>query len=763
MDIRTQAALLAAIVTLALAVAALLRDNRPRAFTLFALFSADLFLFSLSIFFLRWTGAFGGGWWERLAVAAGGLLPASALAFFLEFLGVARRPARRARNAMLAGSLGGLVGRRDPLVHSKPGQAPAWPAYVAVGLAASSRSCGRRCAARPRASTGPASRTCSWARWSRWASRLLDMLPRFGVPLPARGAGLDRAHPLHVLPVADAAAAPAARPPRVPRQDRGGHRARAGARERSTAASSPGWATGPSSSSSTPGGVVRDPLPLRAAARARSRSGWWRRSSPSGTSWCAELEPLRERDGERHRAGRPGPDGARRPGRDPPGDPRLPLAARRGPPGYRLLAYRGPPPVPFLEPGTVRALLSRLGDRPEGHPAREPRPARRGAPRPAASGPGRSGRPERPGRARRRGRGAEAALRRARGDGGHARRHLPCRSWPATGWWASSPAGTSGSRRPSPPTRSRRCSSVADRCALVIENSKLYQQMKERDRLAALGEMAAGLAHEIRNPLAAIKGATQYLDPRSSPTRTGEFLEIIVEEVDRLNGVVTPVPRLLPAARAPRMAPTDVNDVLSPHLQAPPGRGASDRGGRRWSLPTASRGSWRDAEQLKQVFLNLALNAFQAMPKGGKLTRLHLRSPGTTWPSGGRAAAAPTWSRSASATPGRASPRRPASTSSSPSTPPRRRAPAWASPSASASSRRTRARSPSTPLPARGPSSSSPCPGCARSGPPRPPAPSTPASARGRGSGGAPRPRPASASAAPAAGPDADRGSPKAC
>ena len=80
---------------------------------------------------------------------------------------------------------------------------------------------------------------------------------------------------------------------------------------------------------------------------------------------------------------------------------------------------------------------------------------------------------------------------------------------------------------------------VADRCALVIENSKLYQQMKERDRLAALGEMAAGLAHEIRNPLAAIKGATQYLDPAKLPADDKEFLEIIVEEVNRLNGVVT--------------------------------------------------------------------------------------------------------------------------------------------------------------------------------------------------------------------------------
>jgi signal transduction histidine kinase len=159
---------------------------------------------------------------------------------------------------------------------------------------------------------------------------------------------------------------------------------------------------------------------------------------------------------------------------------------------------------------------------------------------------------------------------------------------------------------------------VADRCALVIENSKLYQQMKERDRLATLGEMSAGLAHEIRNPLAAIKGAIQYLDPGKLPPDDREFLEIIVDEVDRLNTVVS---QFLDYSRPlrPSMAPTDVNDVLT----------------RTFKLLQAERpetvalslelADWvprvqADAEQLRQVILNLALNAFQAMPKGGRLT-----------------------------------------------------------------------------------------------------------------------------------------------
>src|SRR5690606_18026424 len=82
---------------------------------------------------------------------------------------------------------------------------------------------------------------------------------------------------------------------------------------------------------------------------------------------------------------------------------------------------------------------------------------------------------------------------------------------------------------------------LAAQVAITLRNSAAYEQRKERERLAALGEMAAGLAHEIRNPLGAIRGAVQVIEPavnRADPT-TGEFLGVIVEEVDRLNRVVT--------------------------------------------------------------------------------------------------------------------------------------------------------------------------------------------------------------------------------
>lgn len=73
--------------------------------------------------------------------------------------------------------------------------------------------------------------------------------------------------------------------------------------------------------------------------------------------------------------------------------------------------------------------------------------------------------------------------------------------------------------------------------ARTLKNMDIYVRLREKDRLAALGEMAAGLAHEIRNPLGAIKGAAQYLEPQSH--QQGPFLTVIVEEVNRLNKVVT--------------------------------------------------------------------------------------------------------------------------------------------------------------------------------------------------------------------------------
>jgi signal transduction histidine kinase len=174
---------------------------------------------------------------------------------------------------------------------------------------------------------------------------------------------------------------------------------------------------------------------------------------------------------------------------------------------------------------------------------------------------------------------------------------------------------------------------VASSIAITLQNSQVYERMKERDRLAALGQMAAGLAHEIRNPLGSIKGAAQFLQPGSlaegresgrEGTRegTGEFLDIIVEEVNRLNKIVS---QFLDYARPYRgeQKPLEVADVLrktlalltketEEHARVDIVTDFAER------LPPVRA----DAEQLLQVFLNLSLNALQAIAGSGRPGRL---------------------------------------------------------------------------------------------------------------------------------------------
>ena len=166
---------------------------------------------------------------------------------------------------------------------------------------------------------------------------------------------------------------------------------------------------------------------------------------------------------------------------------------------------------------------------------------------------------------------------------------------------------------------------VANSIGITLQNSQVYERMKERDRLAALGQMAAGLAHEIRNPLGSIKGAAQFLQPGQATDgtkeSTREFLDIIIEEVNRLNKIVS---QFLDYARPYRgeQRPLEVSEVLKKTLSLLPA--AQLEGAIEISTNFAERMPpvRADAEQLLQVFLNLSLNAIQAITPGnvpGKL------------------------------------------------------------------------------------------------------------------------------------------------
>jgi two-component system sensor histidine kinase HydH len=163
---------------------------------------------------------------------------------------------------------------------------------------------------------------------------------------------------------------------------------------------------------------------------------------------------------------------------------------------------------------------------------------------------------------------------------------------------------------------------IATTIGVTLQNSQVYERMKERDRLAALGQMAAGLAHEIRNPLGSIKGAAQLLQPGASHSapdnNTREFLDIIVEEVNRLNKIVS---QFLDYARPYRgeQRPLEVNDVVRKTLQLVTKEDGDHDVEIVSNFADGLPPVRADAEQLLQVFLNLSLNALQAMPQGGRL------------------------------------------------------------------------------------------------------------------------------------------------
>jgi len=144
-------------------------------------------------------------------------------------------------------------------------------------------------------------------------------------------------------------------------------------------------------------------------------------------------------------------------------------------------------------------------------------------------------------------------------------------------------------------------------------------QLRRADRLSALGQLSAGLAHEIRNPLGAIKGAVEILQedyPTGHPK--AEFYAILLKEVERLNDVLT---NFLSFARpvTPHLAPLDVRSVLTALEGLTSGQARAQRVQIFTSFHQGPSRVMADETLLKQAFLNIMLNAVEAMPSGGDL------------------------------------------------------------------------------------------------------------------------------------------------
>jgi len=144
-------------------------------------------------------------------------------------------------------------------------------------------------------------------------------------------------------------------------------------------------------------------------------------------------------------------------------------------------------------------------------------------------------------------------------------------------------------------------------------------QLHRADRLSALGQLSAGLAHEIRNPLGAIKGAVEILQDDFPPGHPkAEFYAILLKEVERLNDVLT---NFLSFARpvTPHLAPLDVRAVLTALEGLISGQARAHRVQIFTSFHAGPSRVMADETLLKQAFLNIMLNAAEAMPEGGDL------------------------------------------------------------------------------------------------------------------------------------------------
>ena len=178
----------------------------------------------------------------------------------------------------------------------------------------------------------------------------------------------------------------------------------------------------------------------------------------------------------------------------------------------------------------------------------------------------------------------------------------------------------------------RSFANLANTASVLLENFRATEELGERERLASMGEMAAGLAHEIRNPLGSIKGAVQYLEDEVEVSETArDFFNVIIEETDRLSNVVE---EFLDYSRKPvlRTRPIDLSDLTARTLrqmEMEKTEGVEVHAELAEGLPSALA----DPNRIKQVLINLIQNAQSILVNGGNIWVRTGADParGTVW------------------------------------------------------------------------------------------------------------------------------------
>lgn len=168
---------------------------------------------------------------------------------------------------------------------------------------------------------------------------------------------------------------------------------------------------------------------------------------------------------------------------------------------------------------------------------------------------------------------------------------------------------------------------VAAETAIALENARLYEALRRSqevvrraERLSALGTLAAGIAHEIRNPLVSIQTFLQLAPERMNDEGfMSEFLKLSEAEVRRIADLISD---LLSLARSSdrSVQEVDLNDSVGAVVRLLAGQARSRGVEVEWQNRAGGARVWVDPDQLRQVLMNLVLNAIEASSSGGRVT-----------------------------------------------------------------------------------------------------------------------------------------------
>ena len=169
-------------------------------------------------------------------------------------------------------------------------------------------------------------------------------------------------------------------------------------------------------------------------------------------------------------------------------------------------------------------------------------------------------------------------------------------------------------------------SSLLPQAGIALENALLFREQRQRlrrmsrvDKLATVGELAAGAAHEIRNPLTAIRSSLQYLDSKMPDETSRKLLATALRETERIDGIVS---ALLALSRPSEIAKEkhDLRGTIEESLELVSIQAKKNKVSLAKTFPPSPILLFADRAQLKQLFLNVFLNAIQAMPSGGTMS-----------------------------------------------------------------------------------------------------------------------------------------------